>query len=206
MCALPLRRYKRDRSRTRSSFRRWCIDSLDGFFHVLSMVSIGIHLTDSAFEWLWTLVRFTLLWYGCLWDTMDGFMVAGAMAFGVGFGWIGTGVEITGVVWIVGMDAICRICCSIPAGTWADCCSAKWLNREPRRVRFSLLNGMHRVGSEYVSLAAKSRITSDESHSALTLIRRRIRRRIKSVQIRQVVVVCICFYSWYVSSIRSCVK
>jgi hypothetical protein len=41
-------------------------------------------------------------------------------------GWMGTGVDTTGetwVVWIVGIEEICKICCCKPAGTWATCCS-----------------------------------------------------------------------------------
>ncbi len=67
-----------------------------------------------------------MLWNDCLCGAIDGFIVAGAIGFGVGLGWMGTGVDTTGetwVVWIVGIEAICRICCCKPAGTWATCCS-----------------------------------------------------------------------------------
>lgn len=68
----------------------------------------------------------TLLWNDCLCWIIDGFIVAGAIGFGVGFGWIGTGWETTDgtcVVWIAGIEANCRIWCCKPVGTWATCCS-----------------------------------------------------------------------------------
>ncbi len=68
-----------------------------------------------------------MLWNDCLCETIDGFIVAGAIGLGVGFGCIGTGVDTTDgtwVVWIVGIDAICKNCCCKPAGTCVTCCSA----------------------------------------------------------------------------------
>ena len=82
---------------------------------------------------------YTLLWNDCLCDTIDGLIVAGAVGFGVGFGWIGTGVDIIGgvwVVWIVGIELICNICCCKLLGTWTVCCSFKCENNEPTNIVF----------------------------------------------------------------------